>query len=158
MRNLQSTPTPIDPRLKSISKISKLMDSQFEVGGFKFGLDPILNIIPFAGDAATGIVSFALVYAMYQHGASGKIIVKMLWNVLVDLVIGAIPVLGWIFDFYFKANDRNITLLNQHYLEGKHTGSAKGIIVWILIGFVVFIVLAIWAIWAITSWLVGVIF
>lgn len=147
-----------DPRLKSISKISKLMDSQFEIGGFKFGLDPILNLIPFAGDAATGVVSFALVYAMNKHGASPKIVVKMLWNVLIDLLIGAIPVLGWVFDFYFKANDRNIKLLNEHYLEGKHTGSAKGILSWILIGFVVFIILALWAIWAITSWLFGVVF
>ena len=156
--NSHQTSTPVDPRLKSIAKISKLMDSQFEIGGFKFGLDPILNLIPFAGDAATGVVSFALVYSMHKHGASGKIVVKMLWNVLVDLVVGAIPLLGWVFDFYFKANDRNIKLLNEHYLEGKHTGSGKGIFTWILIGFVVFIILALWAIWAITSWLVGVVF
>ena len=156
--NNHQTSTPVDPRLKSITKISKLMDSQFEIGGFKFGLDPILNLIPFAGDAATGVVSFALVYSMHKHGASGKIVVKMLWNVLVDLVVGAIPLLGWVFDFYFKANDRNIKLLNEHYLEGKHTGSGKGIFTWILIGFVVFIILALWAIWAITSWLVGVVF
>ena len=156
--NSHQTSTPVDPRLKSIAKISKLMDSQFEIGGFKFGLDPILNLIPFAGDAATGVVSFALVYSMHKHGASGKIVVKMLWNVLVDLVVGAIPLLGWVFDFYFKANDRNIKLLNEHYLEGKHTGSGKGIFTWILIGFVLFIALAIWAIWTITSWLVGIIF
>jgi len=156
--NNHQTSTPVDPRLKSIAKISKLMDSQFEIGGFKFGLDPILNLIPFAGDAATGVVSFALVYSMHKHGASGKIVVKMLWNVLVDLVVGAIPLLGWVFDFYFKANDRNIKLLNEHYLEGKHTGSGKGIFTGILIGFVVFIILALWAIWAITSWLVGVVF
>ena len=156
--NSHQTSTPVDPRLKSIAKISKLMDSQFEIGGFKFGLDPILNLIPFAGDAATGVVSFALVYSMHKHGASGKIVVKMLWNVLVDLVVGAIPLLGWVFDFYFKANDRNIKLLNEHYLEGKHTGSGKGIFTWILIGFVLFIALAIWATWTITSWLVGIIF
>ena len=156
--NNHQTSIPVDPRLKSIAKISKLMDSQFEIGGFKFGLDPILNLIPFAGDAATGVVSFALVYSMHKHGASGKIVVKMLWNVLVDLVVGAIPLLGWVFDFYFKANDRNIKLLNEHYLEGKHTGSGKGIFIWILVGFVVFIILALWAIWAIMSWLVGVVF
>ncbi len=147
-----------DPRLKTLSKISKIMDSQFEIGGFKFGLDPILNLIPFVGDAATGLVSFALVYSMSKHGASSKIVVKMLWNVLIDIIIGAIPLLGWVFDFYFKANDRNIKLLNEHYLEGKHTGSAKGIFIWILIGFVVFIILILWAIWTITSWLIGVIF
>lgn len=148
----------IDPRLKSVSKISKLMDSQFEIKGFKFGLDPILNIVPFAGDAVTGFISFALVYSMYKHGASSKIVVKMLLNVFLDILVGAIPVLGWVFDFYFKANNRNINLLNEHYLQGKHTGSAKGIFIWILIAFVVLIALAIWAIWLITSWLVGIVF
>lgn len=156
--NTFQTSTPVDPRLKSIAKISKLMDSQFEIGGFKFGLDPILNLIPFAGDAASGVVSFALVYSMHKHGASGKIVVKMLLNVLVDLLVGAIPLLGWVFDFYFKANDRNIKLLNEHYLEGKHTGSGNGIFTWILVGFVVFIALTIWAMWTITSWLVGIVF
>jgi phosphoglycerol transferase MdoB-like AlkP superfamily enzyme len=156
--NTFQTSTPVDPRLKSIAKISKLMDSQFEIGGFKFGLDPILNLIPFAGDAASGVVSFALVYSMHKHGASGKIVVKMLLNVLVDLLVGAIPLLGWVFDFYFKANDRNIKLLNEHYLEGKHTGSGNGIFTWILVGFVVFIALTIWVMWTVTSWLVGIVF
>jgi hypothetical protein len=95
---------------------------------------------------------------MNKHGASGKIVVKMLLNVLVDLLVGAIPLLGWVFDFYFKANDRNIKLLNEHYLEGKHTGSGNGIFTWILVGFVVFIALTIWAMWTITSWLVGIVF
>ena len=157
MRN-SAIQTPIDPRLKTISKISKLMDSQFEINGFRFGLDPILNFVPFAGDALTGFISFALVYSMYQHGASSKIVVKMLLNVLLDFMIGAIPILGWVFDFYFKANDRNLKLLNEHYLEGKHTGSAKGIFIWILIAFVIIILLTIWAIWMITSWLVGIVF
>lgn len=149
---------PIHPKLKSVARISKLMDSQFEIGGFKFGLDPILNFVPFAGDAFTGIISIGLVYTMYQNGASSKLIVKMLWNVFLDVLIGAIPVLGWIFDFYFKANNRNITLLNEHYLEGKHTGSAKGILTWILVGFIILIGLAFYTIWVITTWLAGVIF
>lgn len=154
----QTYTKPIDPRLKTVAKISKLMDSQFEVGGFKFGLDPILNIIPYAGDAFTGIISLSLVFAMYQHGASSKIVVKMLLNVLIDVLVGAIPFLGWVFDFYFKANDRNIQLLNEHYVEGKHSGSAKGILTIILLVFLIVIVLIVWAIWLLTSWLLGLIF
>ena len=153
-----SSQITIHPRLKSSSKISKMMDSQFEVGGFKFGLDPILNFVPFAGDAFTGLISLGLVFAMYKHGASSKIVVKMLLNVLLDVLIGAVPILGWVFDFYFKANDRNITLLNEHYLEGKHSGSGKGILIRVLIGFVVVISLAIWVIWMLTDWLVGIFF
>jgi hypothetical protein len=49
--------TPPDPRLKNIARISKLLDSQFKIGGFRFGLDPIINFVPFLGDASTTIVS-----------------------------------------------------------------------------------------------------
>ena len=147
-----------DTRLKYVRKISTLLDSQFEIGGFKFGIDPILNFIPFAGEGATTLISLALVYTMNKHGASSKIVVKMLGNVLIDFVLGAIPLLGWIFDFYFKANDRNLKLLNEHYIEGKHTGSAKGLLTGILIAFMAVLLLAFWAIWSISTWLFGLVF
>ncbi len=145
-------------KLKNIETISKLLDSQFKIGGFRFGLDPILNLIPFAGDGATALVSVMLVYTMGKHGASNKLIARMLLNVFIDFVVGAIPILGWVFDFYFKANDKNVRLLKAHYTEGKHTGSAKGVVVGSLILFVIVIGLLIWASWAIVSYLVDLIF
>lgn len=145
-------------KLKNVEAISKLLDSQFKVGGFRFGLDPILNFIPFAGDGVTALVSIMLVYTMGKHGASNKLIARMLLNVLIDFVVGAIPVLGWIFDFYYKANDKNVQLLKEHYDEGKHTGSAKGIIIGSLILFLVIIALLIWATWAVASYLMNLIF
>lgn len=145
-------------KLKNIEAVSKLLDSQFKIGGFRFGLDPILNFIPFAGDGASALISVMLVYTMAKHGASNKLIARMLVNVFIDFVLGAIPVLGWIFDFYFKANDRNVQLLKEHYAEGKHTGSAKGIIIGSLILFLLIIGLLIWAIWAVTAYLRHLIF
>lgn len=139
-------------KLKNIEAISKLLDSQFMIRGFKFGLDPILNLIPFAGDGATALVSVVLVYTMAKHGASNKLIARMLLNVFIDFALGAIPVLGWIFDFYFKANDKNVKLLKEHYAEGKHTGSAKGIIIGTLVLFLLAIGLLIWASWAVVSY------
>jgi len=145
-------------KLKNIEAISKLLDSQFKIGGFRFGLDPILNFIPFAGDGASALISVMLVYTMAKHGASNKLIARMLINVFIDFIIGAIPILGWVFDFYFKANDKNVQLLKEHYTEGKHTGSAKGIIIGGLILFLLLIGLLIWASWAILSYLFDVIF
>ena len=141
--------------LVMIERISKLMDSQFKIGNFKFGIDPLLNFIPFAGDSVTALISCALVYNMQKHGASSKIVVKMMGNVIIDFIVGAIPLIGWIFDFYFKANDRNIKLLKEHYIDGKHTGSAKGMLTFLLVCFIVILGLGFWAIWAIGSWLVG---
>lgn len=144
-------------KLKNIEAISKLLDSQFKIGGFRFGLDPILNFIPFAGDGASALISVMLVYTMAKHGASNKLIARMLFNVFIDFVLGAIPILGWVFDFYFKANDMNVKLLKEHYIEGKHTGSAKGIIIGLLILFIMLIALLIWASWLFVSYLINVI-
>ncbi|HET8828376.1 MAG TPA: DUF4112 domain-containing protein [Pelobium sp.] len=145
-------------KLKNIEAISKLLDSQFKIRGFRFGLDPILNFIPFAGDGVTALVSVMLVYTMGKHGASNKLIARMLINVFIDFAIGAIPILGWIFDFYYKANDKNIKLLKEHYTEGKHTGSAKGIIIGSLILFLLFIGLLIWTTWAVVGYFYDLIF
>jgi hypothetical protein len=150
--------TPTDPRLKNIARVSKLLDSQFQIGGFRFGLDPIVNFVPFLGDASTTIVSLMLVYTMRKHGASSKIVVKMLGNVLIDFAIGAIPLIGLVFDFYFKANNRNLKLLEEYYLEDKHTGSGKGLLFGFLIIFMLVMGLIIYATIVLSEWLIKLIF
>jgi len=147
-----------DNRFKNIERISRLMDSQFKIGGFRFGLDPIFNFVPFLGDGISVIISALLVGTMHKHGASNKIIVKMAFNILIDAIIGAIPFIGWIFDFYFKANDRNVKLLKEHYQEGKHQGSGKNILWAIAIGFLVLIIVVFYLLWLLTTWLWDVIF
>ncbi|RKD13243.1 hypothetical protein BCY91_10515 [Pelobium manganitolerans] len=145
-------------KLKNVEAVSKLLDSQFKIGGFRFGLDPILNFIPFAGDGASALISVMLVYTMAKHGASNKLVAKMLLNVLVDFVLGAIPIVGWFFDFFFKANERNIRLLKEHYNEGRHQGSAGPVILGALIIFFIFLALLLWAIWSLLSYLSDLIF
>lgn len=131
-------------KLRWVERISKLMDEQFSIKGYRFGLDPILNFIPYFGDLAGFSVSLALIATMLKNGASKKVALKMFGNVLIDTVLGAIPILGFFFDFGFKANSRNIKLLREHYTEGKHTGSITGIIIgFILIAVVVLGVIAI---------------
>ncbi|MCD2422189.1 DUF4112 domain-containing protein [Niabella pedocola] len=122
-----------DPRLKTVRTISRLMDEQFSVGGFKFGLDPLLNFIPVLGDVSGYLLSVGLIITMAQHGASGRLVAKMVVNATLDAFIGAIPILGWIFDFIYKANTRNLKLLTEHYTEGKHKGGAGSVILMVLL-------------------------
>lgn len=124
-------PVQLTGRLKWVERVSRLLDEQFVVPGtnFRFGLDPIINLFPIAGDAAGFIISAALVLTMAKHGVSRKVLILMVLNVLVDGLIGAIPLIGQIFDFYYKANARNINLLKQHYEEGKHQGSGTGLLI-----------------------------
>ena len=145
-----------DPRLRNIEKLARLMDSQFKVGRFRFGLDPIINLFPILGDSITVIISLFIVFTMYKHGASGKLVIKMMLNVLIDAIVGAIPFLGWIFDFYFKANEKNILLLKEHYVEGKHRGSGLDILFIIFIVFFAIIALLIYLIWFIASYTISI--
>lgn len=115
-------------KLRWVESVSRLMDSQFRLPGtrFRFGLDPILGLFPLLGDVSTFAVSGALVLTMARHGASRNLVMRMVVNIILDLVIGSIPLIGAIFDFGFKANDRNVKLLKAHYKEGKYKGSGRG--------------------------------
>ncbi|MGB3463831.1 MAG: DUF4112 domain-containing protein [Cyclobacteriaceae bacterium] len=105
------------PELKWVNRISKLLDSQYKIPGtdIRFGWDPILSLFPVAGDFATYLVSFILIGTMYKHGASTKVVLKMVANSTLDFVIGSIPLVGTAFDLYFKSNERNLRLLKEYY-------------------------------------------
>jgi hypothetical protein len=111
--------------LKLIEKVTRLMDSAFRIPGtsIRFGLDPILGLFPFVGDLISYGISSSLVLAMVRKGASGKLVVKMIGNITLDYIISNVPVLGYIIDFGFKANEKNLKLLLEHYDEDKHQGS-----------------------------------
>ena len=97
--------------------MTRLLDSKFRIPGtsIRFGLDPIAGLFPVVGDAATMVVSLAMVYVMYKHGVSGRVAGKMVFNVLLDMVFGSIPVAGTVFDVFFKSNQRNLRLLKKFY-------------------------------------------
>jgi hypothetical protein len=118
------------PAIQWVEQLSKLMDSRFVIPGtnIRFGVDPILSLLPVFGDLVTFIVSGMLIYTMRNHGASRNVVIKMILNASLDAVMGAIPLVGTIFDVFYKANDRNVKLLKEHYYEGKHQGSGNGLV------------------------------
>ncbi len=136
-------------KLRWVEQLSYLMDEKFRVPGtnFRFGLDPILNLIPYAGSFTGLVISGALILAMARHGASSRIVVLMAINVFLDATIGSIPVIGTIFDFFYKANKRNVRLLREHYYEGRHQGSGRNIllvaVLVLILLFVLFVYLAV---------------
>ena len=113
-------------RLKRLDQLANLLDSRFRIPGtdVKFGIDPILGLIPGVGDVISYVMSLLLIYYSAKYGASGKVVMKMIGNVILDFTIGKIPGFGYIFDFTYKANDRNVNLLKEHFEEDKHQGSA----------------------------------
>ncbi len=133
--NTQIQGRTIPPQLQRIAKLTKLMDSQFTIPGtdYTFGLDPIIGLIPGFGIVLDYAISAYLMIAMIQNGASGRVVSKMFLNISIDGLVGAIPVLGNIFDFFYKANRKNLLLAVEHFKEGKHQGSAWPIILPILL-------------------------
>ena len=134
---LRARPIPNQsPDIQWVERVAAWMDSRFLIPGtnIKFGLDPLLSLFPVFGDLVTFIISSALIYTMHQHGASRNVVIKMIFNATLDTVIGAIPIVGTFFDIFYRANDRNVKLLKEHYFEGKHQGSGTGLLVAISIG------------------------
>ncbi|WP_046243791.1 DUF4112 domain-containing protein [Hymenobacter terrenus] len=147
-------PFDTDERLRWVERIAHLMDSQFRLPGtaFRFGLDPLLGLLPVVGDLSTLAVSGALLLTMLRHGASGAVVVRMALNILLDSLIGAIPLVGNVFDFAYKSNERNVVLLRRHYAEGRHSGSGKGLVALLLLGFLVVFGLVAWGSVALLRW------
>src|SRR3954467_12218338 len=75
--------------------------------------------------------------ACAQNGASGAVLAKMILNVLIDTLIGSIPLIGDAFDFGFKSNTKNIRLMKEHYLQGRHQGSAWKVVLPVMFIFII---------------------
>jgi hypothetical protein len=137
------------PGLKVVERLSHLLDSKFIIPGtnIRFGVDPLLSLFPVIGDMITFLISCALIYLMHTHGASRKVVIKMVLNSSIDAVIGTIPLIGTVFDIFYRSNDRNVKLLKEHYFEGKHQGSGNGLLFIIIIVALIIVAAAIYGVW-----------
>lgn len=146
-----------NPDLKYVKYMTRLMDSEFKLPGtkFRFGLDPILGLIPGVGDLASYAISGLIILYITRYGASRKVIYKMFGNVALDALIGSIPVIGHVFDFVYKANERNLKLLQEHYEEGKHQGKGTKYLALFLVIFFLILIALIILLWALIAFIVG---
>jgi hypothetical protein len=101
--------------LRRIRKLSTLLDTAFTIPGtsFKIGLDPLIGLLPGGGDLITTILSAYLLIEAHKLGVPSSLMLRMIANVIIDALIGAIPVLGDIFDFAWRSNTRNLKLLED---------------------------------------------
>ena len=135
-------PIPVDARSpamgRALERVAWLMDRAFKVPGTNvtFGLDAILGLFPGIGDVATGLIQSGVVLAMMLHYKVPRAVVaRMAANVLLDVGVGTIPIVGDAFDVFFKANTRNMALLREvqeHQKRGEPMPAAPS--VWYLVG------------------------
>ena len=107
-------------RLAWMRRLAWLLDAQFKLPftKFRFGANGMLGLAPIAGDVALGLVSLYLVWEAKRLGAPNALVGRMLANVAIEVAGGSVPVAGNLFDMAFKANLRNLALL-EGWIQGR---------------------------------------
>lgn len=116
--------TPRDRAVRRLDALSYLLDNSIPLPGTgrRFGLDAVIGLVPGVGDATGALMSAYIVVQAARLGAPASSLVRMLLNVGIEALVGAIPFLGDLFDAWFKANARNVALLRS---ELERPGSTR---------------------------------
>lgn len=116
-RRAQSPPAD----LEQLKFLATLMDSVFEIPGIRlrFGLDAILGLLPGLGDFTTSFVTLYILQEAHRRGVSRITLARMGFNILIDWLVGTVPLVGDLFDIGWKSNNKNVALLLEHAAAGE---------------------------------------
>ncbi|HIK10659.1 MAG TPA: DUF4112 domain-containing protein [Oscillatoriaceae cyanobacterium M33_DOE_052] len=139
--------------LKRLRTLAHILDNAIPIPGtpYRIGIDPILGLIPGGGDIAGAILSAYIVFSAGMLGAPKDSLVQMLLNIVLESVVGTVPVVGDLFDATWKANVKNLELLETH-LQATPTDATRGEtlstpapkwFIWAVVAVVVLVALAI---------------
>ena len=138
---------PDDHHLRRYRRLAQSLDARFRVPGtpFRFGWDAILGLFPGGGDALGGLLGGYGLYVATRLGAPWVVLGRMLFNLVLDLAVGSLPLAGDLFDFAWHGNLRNLALL-ERWLERPHETRSRTLALFILlIGVIAALgVLALW--------------
>ena len=110
---------------RTAENFADLLDNRFKIFGIRFGLDPIINLIPWFGDVIGAVFGLYLIYIADKLGLSRNDKRKMLINLGLDFLIGLIPFLGVIGDIAFKSNMRNWNIIKNHVNKFERSGEVE---------------------------------
>jgi hypothetical protein len=102
--------------LERLESLAQLLDTAIVIPGtnFRFGADAIIGLVPGIGDAITTAISAYIVYEARRLGVPRHVLMRMIGNVALDGLVGAVPLVGDLFDAMWRANVRNVRLLRKH--------------------------------------------
>ena len=123
-------------RAAGVQSFARLLDSAFRIPGTKvrFGLDPIIGLVPGVGDLAGAVLSGFIILRSARLGAPRSVLARMVMNVAIDTVVGSVPILGDLFDVVWRSNLRNAKLLERHLARPEHTRRASRWLVAVVAG------------------------
>ena len=162
MQRTARIPRTDEQRTRSLAEVEALawlLDNSIPVpgtGGRRFGIDAVIGLVPGIGDIVSGALGLIVVWRGSRMGLPRIVVGRMLLNTLLDIAVGAIPILGDAFDLWFKASTRNLGLMRRH-LERPDTSTRDDwLAVALMVGVVVGIIIAIgWLIVSVVAALVG---
>jgi hypothetical protein len=142
--------------LDALRRYAVLLDSQFRVPGtrIRFGLDAIVGLIPGVGDISTPVFASMLIIQGVRMRLPAIVQTRMVLNAAIDMLLGFVPLLGDLADIGFKANLRNLALLERHARPGVAPAQSDYVFVIVCVIVLTFIALAPIAlvVWLITQW------
>lgn len=114
-----TTAVPEESRLRRLDRLAQLLDTALPIPGtnFRVGLDGLLGLVPGVGDTIGAVFSAYIIFEAARMGFPKGTLLRMVGNVAVETLVGAIPIIGDIFDIAWKANVRNLALLRAHRVE-----------------------------------------
>lgn len=127
-------------RLKRLRALAWFLDRSIPVGRWRIGLDPIIGLAPGVGDWIGAVLSLYIVYEAARLGIPAAQLARMGGNILVEALIGTIPLLGDVFDFAWQANSRNFALIERHHHPAARQRSTGRM--WFMLAVVCVVVLA----------------
>jgi Domain of unknown function (DUF4112) len=103
-------------RIERLERLARLLDTAIVIPGtgIRFGADAVIGLLPGVGDALTAGLSAWIIYEAHKLGLPRRLLARMIANVALDSVLGAVPVAGDLFDVMWRANRRNVRLLREH--------------------------------------------
>lgn len=142
-RSRALTPAQVQ-RIAALRKLSQLLDSAFGVPGtsYRIGLDPVLGLVPGLGDLVSPLFAIAVLWQARDVGVPRVVQLRMVFNVAIDALVGAVPLVGDLFDAGWKANDRNMRLLERHAYEERRPAPGD----WLFVALMILLVLVVAAV------------
>lgn len=121
-------------RIEALRRVARFLDSAVTVPGtsYRVGLDPVLGLVPGLGDLISPIFGLGILWQAYDLGVPKIVQIRMLFNIAIDAIVGAVPLFGDLFDFVWKANLKNLALLERHSEQGYRASAGDWLFVVVL--------------------------
>jgi len=160
MRRAPEVVPPPDPRLDRLRWLARLLDEAFEIPGtgWRIGLDPVVGLVPGMGDVVGGLAGVYALLVAWRLGAPPSLLLRMTANLGLDVLGGAVPLVGDVFDAAWKPNTRNVRLVERWLAAPVRTRRASRLFVAALVAGVAAAAVGTFLVaWAVVAWAASVI-